>query len=101
MSNLPIACTLGPEAVTARRDDLLGGLVRGAAECVELPNGYRLRFDPADGLLTRIAAVVAVERRCCRFLTFELTLEPDNGPIWLQFTGPDGAKEFLAAMLDS
>lgn len=32
MSNLPIVCTLGPAAVEARREDLLGGLVRRAEE---------------------------------------------------------------------
>ena len=31
MPNLPIACTLGPGAVKARREDLLGGLVASAA----------------------------------------------------------------------
>lgn len=101
MQNLPIACTLGPDAVKARREDLLGGLVARAAERVELPNGYRVRFDPADDILATVARVIDVERRCCRFLTFELTLEPDNGPIWLQFTGPPGTREFLDGMLGS
>src|SRR5688572_20782986 len=99
MTNLPIACTLGPAALKARRDDLLGGLVRRATERVDLPNGYRVRFEPADGLLSAIARVVEVERQCCRFLTFELIVEPDNGPIWLEFTGPKGTREFLAGVL--
>ena len=100
MTNLPIACTLGPAALKARREDLLGGLVRRASERIELPNGYRVRFDPTDDILSTIAKVVELERQCCRFLTFELAIEPDNGPIWLQFTGPAGTREFLAGMLD-
>jgi hypothetical protein len=100
MTNSPIACTLGPAAVKARREDLLGGLVRLARERVDLPDGYRIRFDPGDDILSRIARIVEVERQCCRFLTFSVTIEPDEGPIWLQFTGPAGTREFLAEMLD-
>lgn len=98
---LPIACTLGPAAVKARREDLLGGLVRRAAERIELPNGYRVRFEPADDLLATIAKVIDLERQCCRFLTFKVTLEPEDGPVWVQFTGPSGTREFLDGMLDS
>lgn len=95
-----IACTLGDAALKARREDLLGGLVRRAVERVEVPNGYRVRFEPADDLLTSIARIVDTERQCCRFLTFQLTMEPDGGPVWLEFTGPPGTKEFLAGILD-
>lgn len=100
MSIPPIACTLGPAALQARRDDLLGSLVRRADERVDLPNGYRLHFTAADDVLSSIARVVEVERQCCRFLTFQVRVEPDGGPIWLEFTGPPGTREFLAAMLD-
>ena len=100
MEHLPVACTLGPAAVKARREDLLGGLLRRAHERIDLPNGYRVRFEPDADLLVTIARVVETERQCCRFLTFELTVEPGAGPIWLQFTGPPGTREFLAGMLD-
>ena len=100
MTNLPIACTLGSAALKARREDLLGGLVRRAAERLDVPNGYRVRFDPSEDIVSTIAKVVEVERQCCRFLKFELTIEPGDGPIWLEFTGPAGTREFLAGMLD-
>ena len=99
MPDPPIACTLGPAAIRARREDLLGGLVRDAEERLEVPNGYRIRFASDDDVLRRIAGVVAVERQCCRFLRFQITLDPDGGPVWLEFTGPPGAREFLADML--
>ena len=100
MSSLPIACTLSPAAVKARREDLLGGLIRRAEERLDVANGYRVRFAPDDGLLPAIARVVDVELQCCRFLRFQVTVEPDGGPIWLEFTGPPGTREFLAGMLD-
>ena len=100
MSDLPIACTLGPAALKARREDLLGGLVRRAEERIDLPDGYRIRFTPANDVLSTIANVVDLERQCCRFLRFQLTVDPDGGPIWLEFTGPPGTREFLVGMLD-
>jgi hypothetical protein len=100
MSELTIACTLGPAVVKARREDLLGSLVRRAHERIDLPDGYRLRFVAADDLLPAIAKVIEVERQCCRFLTFDIRVEPDGGPIWLEFTGPPGTRDFLAGMLD-
>jgi hypothetical protein len=100
MSNLPIACTLGPAALKARREDLLGSLVRRADDTLDLPDGYRVRFTAADDVLPSIAKVIEVERQCCRFLTFRVTVEQDGGPIWLDVTGPAGTREFLAGMLD-
>jgi hypothetical protein len=100
MPNLPIACTLGPAAVKARREDLLGTLVRRAEERLDLPDGYRVRFTAAEDVLPTIAKVIEVERECCRFLTFHITVDPAGGPIWLEFTGPPGTREFLAGMLD-
>jgi len=57
----------------------------------------RLRFPDPD-ILPRVLQVVDVERKCCRFLRFEVALEPDLGPIWLTVTGPPGTREFLATL---
>ena len=100
MSNLPIACTLGPAALQARREDLLGGLVRRADERRDRPDGYRIRFTAAADVLLTIANVIEAERQCCRFLTFHVTVEPEGGPVWFEVTGPPGTREFLAGMLD-
>jgi hypothetical protein len=99
-SDPPVACTLGPAALKARREDLLGGLVRRADDRIDLPNGYRVRFDAKPGLLSTIAGVIDTERQCCRFLRFEVTVEPEERAVWVEFTGPPGTREFLAAMLD-
>jgi hypothetical protein len=59
-----------------------------------------LRFAAASELLQAIVTVIDAERQCCRFLQFELTLEPDGGPVWLSLTGPPGTPAFLAALID-
>jgi len=100
MENLPVSCTLSPSALDARRRDLLAKLVRRASERRELPNGYQLRFAPEAGIVSAVAEMVDSERQCCRFLRFSLIVEPDDGPISVDLTGPTGTREFLAAMFE-
>src|SRR5262245_7401487 len=95
MKDLPIACTLDSAALDVRREHLLGGLISCVLERIEIPGRYRVRFHSDDGVLTRIANVIETERRCCRFLTFRLTAEPDSGATWLELSGPPGTREFL------
>jgi hypothetical protein len=90
-----IICTLDSGDLNRRRAELLPGLVARATESEQLTEGRRWRFTPADGLLEQIAAVIDAERRCCRFLRFELIVEPDLGPVWLSATGSAGTREFL------
>ena len=97
MADLPLACTLDSGTLEARRDQLLPGLIAAADSREVLTDGVRLRFPDPD-ILPRLLQVVDGERKCCRFLRFEVTLEPDLGPIWLTVTGPAGTREFLAAL---
>lgn len=63
------------------------------------PGGFRWRFEPEAELVKTLAAVIDAEHQCCRFLRFALIVEPDNGPVWLEATGPEGTKEFLSTLL--
>ena len=101
MSELPVACTLDPAALKARREGLLSDLLRRADEHEDTPAGYRLRFAAAEDILALLARAVEAERHCCRFLRFQITVEPDGGPIWLELTGPPGTREFVSALLES
>ena len=99
MSELPIACTLTPEALRQRREELLPGLVRRAETCDRLATGVRLRYAPSADVLGDIVKMIETERQCCRFLRFELSVAPDLGPVTLEVTGPPGTTEFLAGLI--
>jgi hypothetical protein len=101
MSNPAIVCTLSPEAVAARRAQLLPALSKRAEACEDTVGGLRLKFPATTEVLDLVSRTIDAERQCCRFLRFEVTVEPDGGPIWLSISGPPGAKEFLAALIDS
>ena len=100
MADIPIACTLSPDALQTRRDGLLADLLRRAEHHELMGEGLRVRFSPEDDTLGAIARVVDAERRCCRFLHFVITVEPDGGPISLELSGPAGTREFLAGLLN-
>jgi len=100
MTDLPIACTLTPDALRARRAGLLSDLLRRAEGHEDLQEGLRLRFAPTGETLATITRAVEAERHCCRFLRFGITVEPDGGPILLDLTGPPGTRDFLGALLE-
>ena len=99
MADLPVACTLTPEAIRARRAGLLPGLLERAEARETLSDGYRIRFAATSDILTSIALTVDAERQCCRFLRFVMAVEPDAGSITLDITGPAGTREFIDALL--
>jgi hypothetical protein len=69
-----------------------------AEERATLPNGYAIRFCP--DALEAVARFVANERKCCPFMSFEVTLAPESGPLWLRMTGPEGTRSVLDAELN-
>lgn len=63
----------------------------------EIPSGFIFRFSSEDGSFAALNEFIVLERRCCPFLDFKLTVPRGNGEILLELSGPDGAKEFIAA----
>jgi hypothetical protein len=98
-TNSPIACNLGAldRDEQRRRAELARAVVGHAAATTETSDGYALRFDDDPVLLRDAIDWIRLERRCCPFLRFELTFDPENGPLWLRLGGGPGVKEFLSA----
>ena len=86
--NLPLACSLTSAELRDREATLLAQFRAGALETEELPDGYALRI-PGDASWIRLVVVLIVaERDCCPFVTFELTAEPNKGPMMVRVRGP-------------
>ncbi len=99
MAELPVACTLTEPEREARRTGVLAEVRRNRQEARWLPDGVALRFPASGEQLATLATFIQLERRCCGFLRFRLTVEPGGGPAWLELPGPPGTREFLAAEL--
>jgi hypothetical protein len=96
-----VVCTLQPGEVNTRSEDLLPGLARLARNVLPVEAGYRFQFTPSRDVLNAIATAIDGERQCCRFLRFQLTVEPDGGPVLLDVTGPQGTTAFLNGLLEA
>jgi hypothetical protein len=96
----PLACVPGAIPMTQRLQHFALArtlLNQQATERTDLVDGYAFRFD-ADQLL-ELARFIDNERKCCPFMTFELVVAPEAGPVWLRMTGPDGTRALLQAEL--
>jgi hypothetical protein len=96
MTQLPVACTLSQPDLARRRAGLFADLARRRQEARWLSEGVALRYSSEQGTLALLGEFIQLERQCCPFLRFQLTVEPGGGPIWLELTGPAGTREFLA-----
>lgn len=97
--SLPIACSLTPTELAKRRDGLLPGLLARAIAREDVASGFRWTFEFDPTLLRSVVDVVEAEHRCCRFLRFSVGIEPGNGPLTLEVTGPEGTREFLETLV--
>ncbi|HVT60199.1 MAG TPA: hypothetical protein VHR45_17625 [Thermoanaerobaculia bacterium] len=98
-SELAVACRLSEPELRQRRAAVLEPLRAAAVEIKALPAGYAFRFGGDAAPLAELALLIDLERRCCPFLRFELSVAPAAGPVWLSLSGPPGTREFLAAEL--
>ncbi len=102
MSDTPpaFACDLGALTGDERawRSTLASRISAEFREVREISDGYAGRLDPDPATVRDALDWLLLERRCCPFLRLELSFEPSNGPVWFQFGGGPGVKEFLATV---
>ena len=98
--NLPVACSLMDSGLQERRRNVLHKVRSVVSEVKELEHGFIYRFPPGSAWITELAKLVELEHQCCPFLRFSITVEPGDGPVWLEMTGPQGTKEFLAEVFN-
>jgi len=92
-------CDMGAlDAGQRRRYAELRDWLLEVATVSRLDDGYRFAFAPGAEPLQRTAEFIALERRCCPFLQFRLTVAPAAAAA-LDLAGPAGVHDFLRAEL--
>jgi hypothetical protein len=94
-----ICCTLNTSQMEERKK-ILREFRQFVKEKLELENGFQFEFDSNNEVMDRIFGLVKLERQCCAFLTFDLTVRNEINPIYLKITGPEGTKDFLLHELE-
>lgn len=92
---IPVACTLSDTELREREVRVLAEFKSAVIGTEELHDGFAFRIPVDDKSIAAVAELIAAERECCRFLTFELTVAPNLGRVILRVTGPAGTKDFL------
>jgi hypothetical protein len=100
MTEPAIACTLTESELREREAEILERFAAHVVRAAPLADGYRIELAPSDAAIASAAEVIRAERLCCRFLRFELSVEPECGAVTLALTGPEGTREFLARWLE-
>ena len=97
---IPIACSLTNDELQERRKNILNKIAASLIDSEELPDGFRYRFSIDDSLLQNLITVINLERKCCPFIDFKLSLEAGKDYASLDLTGGQGAKEAIKVLFN-
>lgn len=96
MSSTPLICNMNVFTPAERESHIQNTLqlYQTVQDIREAENGYEFLF-PSTTDLTKLTEFVSKEKMCCPFLVFMLRIQPNEKPISLTLTGPEGTQEFL------
>jgi hypothetical protein len=93
MPDLPIACTLTADDMTARVALIDALTADGLLERTTTDAGLRVRLRDTPEIERRTRELVAAESRCCAFLDFDLGRK--DGDLVLDISGPEDARPVI------
>ena len=93
MPELPIACTLTPDGMTARLALIDALSADGLLDRTPTDAGLRVRLRDTPDIERRTRELVAAESKCCAFLDFDLGRE--DGELVLDISGPEDARPVI------
>lgn len=96
MNTSPLACDMTVFTPAERESHIQNTLqlYQSVRDIRAAENGYEFLF-PYTTEVTKLAEFIAKEKMCCPFLEFTLRIGPNEKPISLTLTGPEGTQEFL------
>ena len=90
-----LSCQLTSPELRQRKATVIATLKKLVEERQEIYNGFRYKFNGSDEVLDLLNDFIKTERLCCDFFTFNLSVSNNESPVWLELSGPEGAKEFI------
>ena len=92
-----LACNMKAISSSERpRYDVLTKKIKAAVKRQrELSEGYAWELAGASAAMPEVAEWMAMERRCCPFLTLQLEATGNGPDFVVKLLGPDGVKAFL------
>lgn len=97
MNEMAIVCTLNDAEFSERERAVLQKIKAAVLDVNGTDGGYAFLFPSDDNSFAMLNEFIVLERRCCPFLDFKVTIPRGEGNIQLELSGPAGAKDFIAA----
>jgi hypothetical protein len=97
-SPAPLICTLSTDELSQRREEIIQALFKRGLDTRERNQGLEFTFPAEETLLSDLLEFIRFERNCCRFLSFEIVFEPEQGPLRLRILGAPEAKPLIREM---
>jgi hypothetical protein len=100
---VPIACQLSVFSVDERRryQAARARIDAAVTRIVEMDTGYIFHLPGDDAMLALVADWIALERRCCQFFEFTISIGGSDQSIRVALTGGPEVKRFLESELQS
>ena len=92
-------CKLTSAEFRERKATVVASLKKQVIEKKELKNGFAYKFSGTDSMVDEITNFIKTERQCCGFFSFNMTISGDD-EMWLEITGPKGAKDVIINELE-
>jgi len=98
---IALACKLTDREQIKRMNELHQTIFKKVDKAVEHPKNYELIFQHPDSTLTvEIAEFIHFERFCCPWLLFQLSFQPNEGPISLKMGDSPETKEMVKLVME-
>lgn len=98
---IALACRLTDKDQIKRMNELHQTLFKKVSRAVEHPASYELVFEKSDNAIIRdLAEFIKFERLCCPWLLFQLTFQPEEGPISLEMGNSPETKEMVYLVME-
>ena len=98
--DVTVACFLTDNELKTRRQEHLDRMAALLKEVDELPTGFKYTFRLESKTLEQLTKIIELERNCCPFLNFDLSLRAGDNPVSLTLTGPEGTKEAVKSLFN-
>ena len=95
-----VVCFLTDQELKIRRQEHLDRMAALLQEVLEIPTGFKYTFRLESDALERLFKIVELERNCCPFLNFDLSLRAGEDTVSLALTGPEGTKEAVKSLFN-
>lgn len=90
-----LSCTLLPGELNERLAEIKEEIFTEDVKKEELEDGYIFYFDDKGDLADKVLDFLKVEKKCCPFFKFDLSIRPYQGGLALKVSGGTQVKRFI------